>query len=185
MRADHADALALENRGDAGKQAIVAAAKQLRQSGRALHRAPVEPEIGELGPRHRADDHHLGDGAPFQRGEQLADLAHADPDVRIGFDRRIGRADHPDQKRLAAGAAGFAGDLERKGARPAQDGQRSQRASARPAVRRAHPSSSFPAARDADRPVAALAQKGDDLLYGVLASERLGDLVDALLQSAA
>ena len=69
VSADHADAFTLDNRGDAGKQAIVAAAKQLRQPGRALYRAPIEPEIGELGPRHRADDHHLGDGAPFQRGE--------------------------------------------------------------------------------------------------------------------
>jgi hypothetical protein len=40
-----------------------------------------------------------------------------DPDVRIGFNRRIGRADDSDQKRLPAGAASLAGDLEGKSAR--------------------------------------------------------------------
>ena len=40
-------------------------------------------------------------------------------------------------------------------------------------------------ARDADRPVAALSQKGDHLLHGVLVSERLRHLVDSLLQGGA
>ena len=65
--------------------------------------------------------------------------------MRIGLDRRIGRADNSDQKRLPAGSARLAGDLERKRARAAQDRQRTRGAGDRPAVRRAHPSSSFPA----------------------------------------
>ena len=87
MSPEHADALALENRRDAGEQPVVAAAKQLREPRRALHSAPVEPEIGEFWPRHGADNHHLGNGARPQGGEQLADLAHPDPDMRIGLDR--------------------------------------------------------------------------------------------------
>src|SRR6202042_3740192 len=126
-------------------QPVIAAAKQLRKPSGPLHRAPIEPEIGQFGSRHRADDHHLGDGAPFQGGEQLADLPHADPDVRIGFNRRIGRADDSDQERLSAGATGLARDLERKSARAAQDRQRTRGMSPRHTVRPAHPSSSFPA----------------------------------------
>ncbi len=99
MRADHTDALALKDRGDAGKQPIVAAAKELRQPRRSFDGAPVEPEIRKLGSRHCADDHHLGDRALFQCCKELADLAHSNPYVRIGFDRRMGRADHSDQKR--------------------------------------------------------------------------------------
>ncbi len=184
MRADHANAFALDDRGNAGEQSVVAAAKELRQPGRALHRAPVEPEIGKFGPRHRADDHEFGDGARFQGGEQLADLAHPDPDVRIGFDRRIGRPDDADQKRLPAGAARLARDLERKRAGAAEDGQRTRGASARTVVRPAHPSSSFPARGTQIARSPALAQKGDDLLHRVLVGERFGDLVDALLQRA-
>jgi hypothetical protein len=44
--------------------------------------------------------------------------------VGVSLDRRIGRADDPDEKRLPAGAAGFAGDLQREGAPACEDGQR-------------------------------------------------------------
>ena len=59
-----------------------------------------------------------------QGGEQLADFAHADPDMGISFDRRIRRADDPDQKRLPAGKAKVLRHLERKSAGAAQDGER-------------------------------------------------------------
>ena len=124
VRADDADSLALDDRGQADEEPIVAATEQLRQPRRPLHRPPVEPEIGEFGSRHRADDHHLGDGARVQGREQLADFAHAHPDVRVGFDRRIGRAHNADEKRLPASAARLCGDLERKRARAAEDRQR-------------------------------------------------------------
>ena len=146
MRADHPNALALDDRGETGEQPVVAAAKQLREPRGPLHRAPVEPEIGQFGPRHRADNHHFGDRAFLQCGEELADFAHPHPDMGVGLDRRIGRADDADEKRLPAGAASLAGDLERKGAPAAQDRQRRAcSAGARTAVRSAHPSSSFPA----------------------------------------
>ena len=146
MRADHPDALALDDRSKTGEQAVIAAAKQLREPRCPLHRAPVEPEIGKFGPRHRADDHHFGDGAFLQRGEKLADFTHPHPHMRISLDRRIGRADNPDEKRLPSGAAGFAGDLERKGAPAARMARGGRAAPAlRSAVRPAHPSSSFPA----------------------------------------
>ena len=124
VRADHADSLALEDRGQADEKPVVPAAQQLRELGRPLDRAPIEPEVGEFRPRHRADDHHLADRARSQRGEQLADLANADPDVRVSFDRRIRRADDADAKRRPAGAAHLPCDLERERAGAAKDGER-------------------------------------------------------------
>ena len=145
MRADHPDALALDDRSETGEQPVIAAAKQLREPRCPPHRAPVEPEIGEFGPRHRADNHHFGDGAFLQRGEELADFTHPHPHMGVSLDRRIGRADDPDEKRLSAGAASLAGDLEREGAPACEDGQRrASCAGVRSTVRPIHPSSSLP-----------------------------------------
>ena len=88
VRADDAHAFALEDLGEADKQAVVAAPEELRKLGGALDRAPVEPQVREFRASHRADHGQLGDAAAFQRGEQLADLAEPDPDVRVGLDRR-------------------------------------------------------------------------------------------------
>ena len=177
VRADDADAFALEDRGEPDEQAVVAAAKELRELGGALHRAPVEPQIGEFGPGHRADHHHLADRALLQRGEQLADLAHAHPDMRKGLDRRVGRADDADQERLAPGPARLGGDLERERARRRRGWPRG-RAAAASGAPSADRSRLVVLARagNADRPVAALPQKGDDLLHRLLIGEGLRDV---------
>ena len=105
----------------------------------ALHRPPVEPEVGELGPRHRADDHHLGDRARASAPRTACRPRPCAP-RREGRPRSpIGRADDADEKRLPAVALrASARDLERKRARAAQDRQR--HGPRRPA----HPSSSLP-----------------------------------------
>jgi hypothetical protein len=123
VRAKNADSLALEDRGQADEKPVVPATQQLREFGRPLDRAPIEPEIGEFRPRHRADNHHLGDRARPQRGEQLADLADADPDVRVGFDPRRRRADDANAKRRPAGAARLPCNLERERPGAAKDGE--------------------------------------------------------------
>ena len=144
MRADDPDALALEDGGEPDEQAVVAAAKQLGELGRALHRSPVEPQVRELGARDRADHRHFRRAATLQRGEQLAHLAQSDPGVRIGFDARIGYADDADQERVAARAAGVGGDLERKRAGAAQDRERRRRGGDPLPRRRVHASSPLP-----------------------------------------
>ena len=137
-----ADPFALEDRRKSDQEAVVAAAKELRELGGALHRAPVEFEIGEFGPGHCADHHHLADPALLQRAKEPADLSHAQPDVRKSLDRRVGRADDADQKRLAPSPARFSRDLERKVPRAAQDGERRR---GRAAGKTLHASSSLPA----------------------------------------
>ena len=145
VRADDADALALEDRREAGEQAVVAAAKQLRQIGRPLDRAPVEPQVGEFRPGHRADHRHFGDALRLQRAEQFADLAHPHPDMRVGFDRRDRRT-----RRRRSGTA----RVRPCGRRPRPRAERRRRRTGwraagarrcrRPAGRRAHASSPLP-----------------------------------------
>ena len=102
-------------------------------SGARLTAPQSNPKVCEFRPRHRAYDHHFGDGAFLQGGKELADFAHAHPDMGVGFDARIGRADDADKKGLAAGAPRLAGDLERKGAPAAENSQRSRGCGSRPA----------------------------------------------------
>jgi hypothetical protein len=123
MRPDNVDAFALDDLSKADQEAVVATAKQLCKFAGALHRSPVEPQIGEIGARHRADDHHLADRALLQRGEQLADLAHTQPDVRIVFDPRFRRAHHADQERRPPGPARVRRHFQRERAGAAQDRQ--------------------------------------------------------------
>ncbi len=77
--ADDAEALGLEQPGDAAQQRIVAAAKQFGDFPGALNRAPVRQEVAELGPGHGAEKADIFHAARLQRGEQLADLADAGP----------------------------------------------------------------------------------------------------------
>ena len=103
----------------------------------------------------------------------------------VSLDRRIGRADDSDEKRLPSGAASLAGDLEREGAPACEDGQRRACAARfRFTVRFYSPLLVPSGARNANRPIAPLTQKGDDLLDSFLVGERLCDLVDALPQCA-
>ena len=141
--ADDPHPFALEDRREAGEQAVVAAAKELRQFAGAPDRAPVEPEFGQFGTGDRADHRHLGRAALLQRGEQLADLAEPNPGVRIGRDGGVRDAGHADHQRLAAGPAGVGCDLERKRAGAAQDGER-RACGRRPGGRRVHASSPLP-----------------------------------------
>ena len=66
MGANDVEAFALEDRGDAGKQAVVAAAKRLRELWQALDRAPIEAQVGELGPGQAADQRDVGDALGAQ-----------------------------------------------------------------------------------------------------------------------
>ena len=183
MGADDAHALALEDRREADEQAVVAAAKQLRELGRAPDRAPVEPQVGKFRPSDRADHRHLADAAGFERGEQFADLAHPHPDMRVGLDGGIGGADDADQEGLAPGPAGVGRDLERKGAGAAQDGERSAGGGCRrPAGQRAHASSPLPSRGTQTARSPPCAEEGDDLLHRLLVGEGLGDVADALLE---
>ena len=136
------------------EQAVVAAAKQLRELAGALDRAPVEPEVGEFRPGDRADHRHLADAALPQRGEQLADLAQPDPDVRIGLDGGVGQPTTPIRNGSRPAPRRFGGDLERKRAGAAQD--RERRRGRWPAARRGSRLLVLPLARRADRAVAAL-----------------------------
>ncbi len=88
----------------------------------------------------------------------------------------IGRTDDADQKRLAPGATGVARDLERERARTAQNGER--RGGLASAGRRTERSRLLVPARtrNADRAVAALAQKVDDLLHRLLVGKSLRDI---------
>jgi hypothetical protein len=146
VRADHPNALTLDDRGETGEQPIIATPKQLREPRGPPYCAPVEPEIGQFGPRHRADNHHFRDRAFLERGEELADFTHPHPHVGVSLDRRIGRADDPDEKRVPSGASSLAGDLKRKGPPAGEDRQRRAcPAVTWTAVRSTHPSSSLPA----------------------------------------
>ena len=146
---------------NADEEPVVAAAKQLREPRHPLHRAPVEPEVGEFGSGHRADDHHLGDARALQRVEQLADFAHAHPDVRVRLDRRSAAPTTPIKKRLPA--ARRASPATSSGNSPAP-----HRIARGGAAARGAPAPLTPlflaGARHADRAFAALAQKVDDLL---------------------
>ncbi len=93
MGADDVEALALEDRGDAGEQVVVAAAKRQREFRQALDRAPIEAQVGELRPGQAADQRDVGDALGAQGREQLAELADAQPDVSEGLDRRVRGAD--------------------------------------------------------------------------------------------
>ncbi len=172
MRADNANAFALEDGGQTDQKAVVARAKQLRELRRSLHRSPVEPQIGEFGAGHRADDHHLADRALFQRREQLADLAHPHPNMRIGLDPRLGRPDHADQERLASGPRASAATSSGNPPRAAEDRQGGTQPADPPGRRSTRSRLVVLArARNADRPVAALPKKRDDLLHGLLIGE--------------
>ncbi len=138
-------------------------------------------QVGEFRPRHRADHRQLGDAArlsarrtacrPRRSGPRRADRLRSPASDAPTTPIRNGS--RPARRASAATSSG-----KRAGA--AEDRERP----ARPPVRR--PSRSrllvLAVARDADRPVAALAQEGDDLLHRLLVGEGLGDVVDALLE---
>ncbi len=143
VRADDAHALALEDRGEADEQAVVATAKQLRKLAGALDRAPVEPQVGEFRPGDRADHGQLAGAMPPQGGEQLADLPQPDPGVRIGLDGGVGHADDADHERLAPGLRGRR-RRPRAETRRRRTGWRAAAAAAGPPLAGVHASSPFP-----------------------------------------
>src|SRR5271165_4517183 len=76
----------------------------------------------------------------------------------------------------------------RNGSRPARRASAATSSGNAPAPQAPRPARSrffaLAVARHADRPVAALAQEGDDLLHRLLVREGLGDVAEALLQRA-
>ena len=154
----NAQTFALEHARDALQQRVVAAAKEFGDLGRALDRAPVEPQVGEF----RAASPRRGSRPPRrprsrQRREELAEFAEPHPDM---------------------------GESSRSRARPSRSGRPGKRS--RPAVARARapPRAAAAAAaeiasgrvprsrhlvpalaRRADRAIAAGAQERDDLLH--------------------
>ena len=103
--------------------------------------------------------------------------------MRVGLDPRIGRPDTP--TRNGSRPARRASPATSSGKAPAPH-RMAEEASQRPARRPPRsPLLVLSIARNADRPVAALTEKGDDLLDNVLPGERLGDVVEPLLQRPA
>ena len=85
-------ALAFEEAHDARQHVIVAADAEAEQEGQILDGAEIEPDIGEIRPRDRADDDEIAAALVLERGEQLADLAPFQPGVREAVDLLVGLA---------------------------------------------------------------------------------------------
>ena len=129
---------------EADQETVVAAAKELRELPCPLDRPPIEPEVGEFGSRHRADDRDLGDrmllAAPRTacRPRPCAPRRADRPRSRSGASRQRRSARAPGPPRRASPATS-SGNAPRRRESPG-----AAAASARPAAT-AHASSSLPA----------------------------------------
>ncbi len=81
---------------------IVAADAEAEQEGQIPHCAEIEPDIGEIGPRDRADDDEVAASPVLKRSEQLADLAPFQPGVRKAIDLLVGLAADAENMHAAA-----------------------------------------------------------------------------------
>ena len=111
---------------------IVAADAEAEQEGQIPDGAKIESDIGEIGPRHRADDDEIAASLVLERGEQLADLAPFQPGVREAGDLLVGLATNAENMHAAALRRRGLGERGRKRAAAGDDGERAVRAPARP-----------------------------------------------------
>ena len=170
----------------ARKEPVVAAAKKSDDSRHQPDRQPVQADLRERRPQHRADEQRLA--AVFGPGEteETSSLPYRDPMVRVALDYLgIGPATHRKHHRPAAAPYNCLGDRTRKAAAAANDRYRRPPA-ATTAVPGHQDASSIivgAAARDArthQRPLAAGADERNDLFRPADRRRTRGQRLDAI-----
>ena len=117
---------------------IVAADAEAEQEGQISHGAEIEPDIGEIGPRDRADDDEVAASPVLECGEQLADLAPFQPGVREAIDLLVGLAANAENMHAAALRHRGFGKRGGKRAATGDDGERTSVKGARIGLGLAH-----------------------------------------------
>ena len=123
--ADDPQAALLEQGGDAGKQPVVAAAKDASDARHQPQRLPIEPDLREPRPQQRADKHSLPATLGAREAKEAARLSDGNPMVRVALDHfRISPAAHREHYRPAAAPLDRLGDRTWKTAATADDRDR-------------------------------------------------------------
>src|SRR5262249_49995589 len=125
----HAIALAFEKTHDAGQYLIVAPHAETEQEGQILDGTKIEPDIGEVGPRNRADDHEIPATQALKGGEQLADFAPFQPGMGEARYLRVSLSANADNVNGASLYCRSVGERGGKRAAAGDDGKRTSLAS--------------------------------------------------------